>query len=46
MDGTPPEGILYGAEYKQEDINRALSDENPYDIVPSRDEDGLGTFLA
>lgn len=46
MDGTPPEGILYGAEYKQEDINRALSDENPYDIVPSRDEDGHGTFLA
>lgn len=46
MDGTPPEGILYGAEYKQEDINRALSGENPYDIVPSRDEDGHGTFLA
>jgi len=46
QDGTPPEGILYGAEYREEDINRALSDENPYEVVPSGDENGHGTFLA
>lgn len=44
--GTPPEGILYGAEYTEEEINQALAAENPYDVVPSRDEDGHGTFLA
>lgn len=46
QDGTPPAGILYGADYSAEDINRALQSENPYDIVPSRDENGHGTFLA
>ncbi len=45
-DGTPPEGILYGAQYSSEEINRALENENPYTIVPSRDENGHGTFLA
>lgn len=45
-DGEPPIGILYGAQYVSEDINRALNSDNPYDIVPSRDENGHGTFLA
>lgn len=45
-DGTPPIGILYGAEYSTEDINRALASENPYEVVRSRDENGHGTFLA
>lgn len=45
-DGTPPPGILYGANFDREDINRALESENPYEIVPSRDENGHGTFLA
>ena len=44
--GTPPAGIVYGSEYRTEDINRALISENPYAVVPSRDEDGHGTFLA
>lgn len=44
--GTPPEGFLYGSEYTREDINRALQAENPYDIVPSRDENGHGTAMA
>lgn len=44
--GTPPEGFLYGTEYRQEDINRALQSEDPYAIVPSRDENGHGTVLA
>lgn len=46
MDGTPPEGILYGAEYDREKINQALSSENPLELVPSVDENGHGTFLA
>ena len=46
MDGTSPLGISYGAQYNREDINRALQSENPYDIVPSRDTNGHGTFLA
>ena len=45
-DGTPPAGIYYGADYNQELINQALASENPYEIVPSRDTNGHGTFLA
>lgn len=44
--GTPPEGFLYGSEYTREDINRALQSENPYEAVPSRDENGHGSALA
>ncbi len=46
------EGIIYGepayfgTEYKREQINQALLSQNPYDIVPSRDDDGHGTMLA
>lgn len=46
MEGTTPDGILYGAEYTKEQIDDALASENPYDVVPSRDENGHGTFLA
>lgn len=41
-----PGGFFYGTEYSREQINEALNSENPYDIVPSRDEKGHGTFLA
>lgn len=44
--GTRPKGFLYGSEYTREDINRALQSENPYDVVPSRDENGHGSALA
>ena len=44
--GTPPEGMVYGSEYRAEDINRALTSEDPYEVVPSRDENGHGTFMA
>ncbi|HIR93437.1 MAG TPA: S8 family peptidase [Candidatus Egerieimonas intestinavium] len=44
--GTPPEGLPYGSVYTDEDINRALQLEDPYSVVPSRDTDGHGTFLA
>ncbi len=36
----------YGGEFDSEDINRAIAADNPYDIVPTRDELGHGTFLA
>lgn len=45
-DGTPPDGIIYGAEYRREQINEALQSEDPYELVPHRDENGHGTFLA
>lgn len=41
-----PEGIWYGTQYREEDINRALQSENPFEIVPSKDEIGHGTILA
>ncbi len=46
QSGAPPEGFLYGTEYTREDINRALLSENPYEIVPSRDENGHGSAMA
>lgn len=44
--GTYPEGFGYGTEYTNSDINEALNSDNPYDIVPHRDDVGHGTFLA
>ncbi len=44
--GTPPAGFQYGTEYSREEINRALQSEDPYSIVPSRDEIGHGTTIA
>lgn len=44
--GTAPEGLFYGSEYSREDINRALQSDDPYEIVPSRDENGHGSNLA
>ena len=46
QDGIPPEGFAYGAEYTKEQINEALAAENPFEIVPSRDQNGHGTALA
>ena len=42
----PNSEFPYGSIYRREEINNALKSENPYEIVPSRDEDGHGTFLA
>jgi len=36
---------LYGTQYTAEEINLALNSDNP-SIVPTRDENGHGTFLA
>lgn len=46
QDGTPPAGFEYGTEYTREEINQALQNENPYSMVPSRDENGHGTSIA
>lgn len=44
--GELPDGLEFGSEYTQEDINAALRSENPKELVPSVDENGHGTFLA
>lgn len=44
--GTSTSVFGYGAEYTSQDINAALQSEEPYSIVPSRDDDGHGTFMA
>jgi len=46
ITGTPPEGFFIGTDYTNEQINQALQSKNPYDVVPSRDMAGHGTFLA
>ncbi len=46
IDGDRPDYLYYGAAYTSEQINEALASENPFDVVPSRDDDGHGTFLA
>ena len=46
QDGEPPEGMFYGTEYGEAEINEALRSENPYNVVPSRDENSHGTFMA
>lgn len=44
------EGLYIGTEYNNEDINKAIQASNaggnPYDIVPTKDENGHGTSMA
>lgn len=44
--GTPPQGFKSGAEYNNEQINRALKNENPLAIVPHVDTNGHGSAVA
>lgn len=37
---------FYGTTYTHEQINEALLAEDPFAVVPSRDTDGHGTFMA
>jgi subtilisin family serine protease len=46
QSGFPPKNFLYGTEYTKQQINLALQSENPYEIVPTRDEIGHGTMVA
>ncbi|BCJ97831.1 S8 family peptidase [Anaerocolumna chitinilytica] len=41
-----PKDFYYGTEYSQLEINTALLANDPYRVVPSRDENGHGTMLA
>ena len=41
-----PEAFPYGTLYSQEELNAALQAEDPYTVVPTKDTDGHGTFLA
>ena len=45
-EGPAPEHFLYGAEYRAERIDEALSSENPLTVVPVTDENGHGTYVA
>jgi subtilisin family serine protease len=41
-----PSGIGYGTIYTREQIDEALRSEDPFAVVPSRDEIGHGTMIA
>lgn len=43
---TAPSLFPYGMIYSQADIDRALASEDPFSIVPSRDDTGHGTAVA
>ena len=40
------EAVPYGKVFVREEIEQAIKSENPYETVPSRDENGHGTALA
>lgn len=40
------DNLAYGRVYLREEINRALQSEDPFSVVPTRDENGHGTYLA
>ena len=48
--GKTPDRFISGSEYTEEDINKAIQaqkqGQNPYDIVPSKDDYGHGTKMA
>lgn len=44
--GNVPDGFGYGSEYSSADIDRALKSDDSYSVVPHRDENGHGTFMA
>ena len=47
MEGSPTADFaFYGREFSQEEINLALQSEAPYEVLPSRDENGHGSALV
>lgn len=44
--GKPPQGQIFGTEYKREEIDAALINDNPRALVPTTDEVGHGTAIA
>ncbi len=45
-EGAEVEGFRYGKEFRAEEINRALAEDEPRSVVSTRDDNGHGTFLA
>lgn len=45
-DRTTTDFAFYGREFSEKEINLALQAENPYDTLPSRDENGHGSALV
>lgn len=43
---TTAEFAFYGREFTADEINAALQSENPYELLPSRDENGHGSALV
>lgn len=41
-----PNEFNYGSEYSKDDINRALASNQPFQVVPTKDENGHGTAIA
>lgn len=46
LEGNGQEEVPFGREYTNEDIDRALAESSPLEVVPSMDTNGHGTFLA
>lgn len=44
--GTRTEGVPYGRVFPEDEINEALKNNNPYEIIPSNDTSGHGTIVA
>lgn len=45
-DRNTADFAFYGREFSEEEINLALQRSNPYEAIPSRDENGHGTALV
>ena len=46
FSGFADSSFSYGRTFTEEEINAALAAEDPLSLVPTRDENGHGTFLA
>ena len=46
VSGITPYDLGYGTAYTSEEINLALQSDRPFDLIPSMDTNGHGTFLA
>lgn len=46
LEGPRSPDVYYGSVYTKDDINAALKSSEPLKLVPTRDTDGHGTFLA
>lgn len=45
-ENAPPDGFLYGVEYRKAQLDAALASDDPRALVPEGDENGHGTAVA